>query len=110
MAQQKRIRLGIMWLRVPWPLSVGKGSSVALSCGVDCRRGLNLALWWLWPRAPATAPIQPLAWEPPYALGAALKKKSYRVAVHSLQRDISILCEHVTKKLHILAASSTNPR
>ena len=27
----------------------------------------------LWYRPAATAPIQPLAWEPPYAMGAALK-------------------------------------
>ena len=26
---------------------------------------------WLWRRPVATAPIQPLAWEPPYAAGAA---------------------------------------
>ena len=30
-------------------------------------------LQWLWCRLPATAPIQPLAWEPPYAAGMALK-------------------------------------
>ena len=30
-------------------------------------------LLWLWCRAQATAPIRPLAWEPPYAAGAALK-------------------------------------
>ena len=29
---------------------------------------------WLWCRPAATAPIRPLAWEPPYALGAALEK------------------------------------
>ena len=29
------------------------------------------ALLWLWRRPVATAPIQPLAWEPPYAAGAA---------------------------------------
>ena len=28
-------------------------------------------LLWLWCRPVATAPIQPLAWEPPYAAGAA---------------------------------------
>jgi len=28
-------------------------------------------LLWLWRRLVATAPIQPLAWEPPYAAGAA---------------------------------------
>ena len=32
-------------------------------------------LLWLWCRPPAaTALIRPLAWEPPYAAGAALKK------------------------------------
>ena len=29
----------------------------------------------LWYRLAATAPIQPLAWEPPYAAGATLKSK-----------------------------------
>ena len=29
------------------------------------------ALLWLWRRPVATVPIQPLAWEPPYAAGAA---------------------------------------
>ena len=34
----------------------------------------DLELLWLWRRPVATAPIQPLAWEPPYATGTALKK------------------------------------
>ena len=42
-----------------------------MSCGVGCRRGSDPALLWLWRRPVATAPIQPLAWEPPYAAGAA---------------------------------------
>jgi len=42
-----------------------------VSCGVGCRLGSDLALLWLWRRLVATAPIQPLAWEPPYAAGAA---------------------------------------
>ena len=45
-----------------------------MSCGVDCRHGLDLALLWLWRRLAATAPIQPLAWELPYAMGVAIKK------------------------------------
>ena len=48
-----------------------KGSGVAMSCGVGCRRGSDPALLWLWRRAVATAPIGPLAWEPPHAVGAA---------------------------------------
>jgi len=42
-----------------------------VSCGVGCRRGSDPALLWLWRRPVATAPIGPLAWEPPYAAGAA---------------------------------------
>ena len=34
----------------------------------------DLALLWLWRRRVAAAPIQPLAWELPYAVGAALKR------------------------------------
>ena len=48
---------------------------MAVSCGVGCRRGLDPALLWLWRRPAAVAPIRPLAWEPPYAAGAALKRK-----------------------------------
>ena len=50
---------------------MGQGSCVALSYGVGHRRGLDLMLLWL--RIAAAAVIRPLAWEPPYAAGAALK-------------------------------------
>ena len=46
-----------------------------MSCGVGRRQGSNLALVWLWHRLAATALILPLAWEPSYAAGAALKRK-----------------------------------
>ena len=46
-----------------------------MGCGVGCRSGSDLMLLWLWLRLAAVAPIQPLAWEPPYALGAARKKE-----------------------------------
>jgi len=42
---------------------------------VGPRRGLDPALLWLWYRPTATAFIGPLAWEPPYATGAALKRQ-----------------------------------
>ena len=42
-----------------------------MSCGVGRRHGSDPALLWLWRRPVATAPIRPLAWEPPYATGAA---------------------------------------
>ena len=40
-----------------------------MSCGVGHGRGSDPVL--LWPAA--AAPIRSLAWEPPYAMGAALK-------------------------------------
>ena len=45
-----------------------------MSCGVGRRRGLDPTLLWLWGRPAAIAPIRPLAWEAPYATGAALEK------------------------------------
>ena len=59
-------------------LSVGQGSCTAMSCGVGCRRGLlgfHVAVW-LWCSPVAIAPIRPLAWEPPYAVGVALESKN----------------------------------
>ena len=38
------------------------------------RRGSDPTLPWLWCRLAATVLIRPLAWEPPYAAGAALGK------------------------------------
>ena len=51
-----------------------KRSDVAVNCGVGCRRSSDPTLLWLWCRLVATAPIGPLAWEPPCAAGAALEK------------------------------------
>ena len=60
-----------------------------MSCGEGHRHGLDpelLWMWlWQWCWLAAIAPIQPLAWEPPYAMGIAprskkkkKKKKSFR--------------------------------
>ena len=54
-----------------------------MSCGVGRRHGSDLALLWLWCKPVAIAAIRPLAWEPPYAAGAAQEmakrqKKSQR--------------------------------
>ena len=43
-------------------------------CGVGHRHSSDLALLWLWRRSAVAALIQPLAWELPYAVGAALKR------------------------------------
>ena len=43
-----------------------------MSYGAGRRHSSDLQL--LWHRLAAVAPIRPLAWEPPYAVGVALKK------------------------------------
>ena len=60
----------------PWPHSVGQGSSVAVSCGVGLRHSSDLMLLCLWHRLAAVALTGPLAQEPPYATGEALKRKT----------------------------------
>ena len=45
-----------------------------MSCGVGRRHGSDLALLWLWCGPAARAPIQPLAWELPYAPRAAQER------------------------------------
>ena len=61
-----------MRLRV---LSLALLSGLSIWCcrgyGVGRRHGSDPALLWLWRRLAATAPIRPLAWELPYAVGAA---------------------------------------
>ena len=62
-----------------------------MSYGVGRRCGSDLTLLWLWCRPMATAPIRPLAWEHPYAAGAALKrqkkkKKKKRLTEHEAGR------------------------
>ena len=44
-----------------------------MSWGVGPRCGSDMALLWLWHRQASTAQIRPLAWEPTYAVGAALE-------------------------------------
>ena len=45
-----------------------------MSCSVGHRCSLDPPLLWLWYRPAAIAPIELLAWKPPYAARAALKK------------------------------------
>ena len=77
MAQWKRILLGTMGSRVRSPALLS-GLRIlrcfAVSCYVDCRHSSDLVLLWQWCRQAAVALIRPLVWEPPYAMGAALKK------------------------------------
>ena len=46
-----------------------------MSCRVGRGYGSDPVLPRLWLRSAAAAPIGPLTWEPPYAVGAALKRQ-----------------------------------
>ena len=46
-----------------------------MSCGMGRKQGTDPMLLGLWCRPAAAAPIQPLAWELPYAIGVTLKSK-----------------------------------
>ena len=64
-----------------------------MSCGGGYRRGSDPVLLWLWCRPEATAPIGPLVWEAPYAVGAARevakrqKKKTEKTKKHGVATD-----------------------
>ena len=47
-----------------------------MSCSVSQRHASDPLLLWLWYRPAAVALIRPLAWEPPYAAGTALKRQN----------------------------------
>ena len=49
-----------------------------MSCGGVRRHSSNPVLLWLRHRTEAAAPIQPLAWERPFATGVALKKQKIK--------------------------------
>ena len=51
-----------------------KGSSVAVSCGEGRSCSSDPVLLWLWCRLTAAAPIHPLDWQLPCAVGMALRK------------------------------------
>ena len=52
-----------------------RDSELPVSCSVGRRLGWGLASLWLWCRPAAIAQIRSLAWDPPCAVGAALKSK-----------------------------------
>ena len=58
------------WVKNPTSMHKDTGSIPGLAQGVK-----DPALLWLWRRPAATTPVQLLAWELPYAVGAALKRR-----------------------------------
>ena len=84
-----------------------------MSCGVGCRLGSDPMLLWLWGRPAAVAPILPLAWEPPYPTGVALKKteqnKTKKQKIYMKERNLFsiLLCimriiNYVVSLIHML--------
>ena len=76
-----------------------------MSCGVGHRYSLDLALLWLWHRTVAVALTRPLAWEPPYATGTALKSKQT-----NRKPIINLILLHViptTRSYHLTKHSCT---
>ena len=77
LVQRKQIWLVSMRIQVQSLASLsGLRIRHSVSCGVGRRRGSDLALPWLWHRPATVALIHPLAWEPPYAMGVALKRQN----------------------------------
>ena len=69
-----------------------------MSCGVGHRRSSDPGL--LWYRLVAIAPIQLLAWEPPYTMGVALKSKKTKK-----RKAVGDIYQGVQK--HLLTLTST---
>ena len=74
-----------------------------MSCGAGRRYGSDPMLLRLWRRPAATAPIGPLALEPPYAMGEAQengkktkKKKNYN---HMLSRFFKFFSKSQKKRV-----------
>ena len=61
-----------------------------MSYGVGCRCGSDLSLLWLWRRLAAVALIQALAWEPPYAVGAALKGQKDKNKIKNISASLPL--------------------
>ena len=74
-----------------------------MSCGIGRRHGSDPMLLWFWHRPAATALIRPVAWEPPYDMGAALenpkKKRKKRISFWP------VLAFNILSSLNLLISS-----
>ena len=79
-----------------------------MSFGVGHRRSSDPMLLWLWRRPAAVASIQPLAWVPPHAAGATLKRflKKERNVMQTQSRESDVMNSCVATRLQQLSAPS----
>ena len=85
-----------------------------MSCGSGHRCCLDPTLLWLWCRPATAALIQPLAWEPTYAMSVNLKikqtdkqkTKNTNVALYSKYKASPMIFTIGNKDWRIVAASS----
>ena len=90
MAQQNQIQLGTMkfWVRsLASLIGLRIWHCHELWCSLQMWLGSGVAVW-LWYRPAVVAPILLLAWEPPYAMDAALKRQK---DTHTQKKSISFL-------------------
>ena len=80
---------------IPGPAQWVKALALPWTAGVGRRRSSDPMLLWLWCRPAAVASIRPLAWETPYAAGAALKSKKGKKKKQERKREIPSLWEKV---------------
>ena len=66
-----------------------------MSCGVSRRHGSDLALLWLWHKPAATSCMRPLAWEPPYAVNAALKGQKTKKKIFFFKKNFIFQVSHM---------------
>ena len=74
-----------------------------MSGGVGCRCGSDLVVLWLWCRPAAAAPIQSLAWEPPYGAAVALKKKKKKKSLlfpETFSAELTLWPGFISKQWH----------
>ena len=73
-----------------------------MSCGVDCKQGSDSTLLWLWLRLATIAPVGPLAWEPPYVEGAALKRQKKTLTFNEVNLQNKLLYLKHNVQCHVL--------
>ena len=85
-----------MWVQ---SLALLSGSGIAMSCDVGHRSGSDLVRLWLWPAD--VAPIQPLVWELPYAMGTPMKSEGKKKKTENLKiyfsKDLQIANRHMKR-------------